>query len=56
MKRCHCCHGRFGLIRHYYNLHAFCRLKCVAAYQDGLRRKIAAKKNLIALNRARRAA
>jgi hypothetical protein len=44
MKRCHSCEGRFGLIRHYYNRHHFCRPKCVAAYQQKLQRLIAEKK------------
>ncbi len=44
MKRCRCCHGPFGLIRHYYNRHHFCRSKCLAEYQQKLQRLIAEKK------------
>lgn len=44
MKRCHCCQGRFGLIRHYYNRLQFCRTTCVAAYRARLERQIAEKK------------
>ncbi len=52
MKRCHCCHGPFGLIRHYYNRHQFCRTKCVADYQKKLQRVIAEKKRRLAVSRA----
>jgi hypothetical protein len=44
MKRCHCCQGKFGLIRHYYNQHHFCRTKCVVDYRRKLQRLIAEKK------------
>ena len=56
MKKCHCCRGPFGLIRHYYNRHSFCRLKCVAAYQEKLQRMIAVKKQRASVIRAWRAA
>ena len=52
MKRCHCCHGPFGLIRHYYNRYQFCRTKCVADYQKKLQRVIAEKKRRLAVSRA----
>ena len=43
-KRCHCCEGRFGLIRHYYYRLQFCRAKCLATYRARLERQIAEKK------------
>jgi hypothetical protein len=43
-KRCHCCEGRFGLIRHYYNRLQFCRTTCVAAYRARLEQQILEKK------------
>ena len=52
MKRCHCCHGPFGLIRHYYNRRQFCRPKCLADYQRKLRRLIAEKKLRAPVSRA----
>jgi hypothetical protein len=52
MKRCHCCHGPFGLIRHYYNRHHFCRPKCVADYQLKLQRLVAEKKLRLPVIRA----
>jgi hypothetical protein len=36
MNRCHCCEGRFGLIRHHYNRFQFCSSQCVARYRARL--------------------
>jgi len=36
MKRCHCCHERFGLIRHHYDRRQFCSAICVASYRATL--------------------
>jgi hypothetical protein len=51
LKRCHCCQGPFGLVRHYYNRHQFCRPKCVADYQQKLRRLVAEKKPRVSVIR-----
>ena len=52
MKRCYHCHGPFGLIRHYYNRHQFCRPKCVAVYRAELQQMISEKKSRAATARA----
>ena len=40
--QCKCCAGKFGLVRHYHWHQAFCSKRCLARFEQDMRRKVVA--------------